>query len=256
MSSFKHSGTFGDLIYSLPIMRHLGGGDFYLHLNQINWIGQHYYGSAPTPFHQGRMTQQDFEYMRTFMESQDYVNKFDVMTPSTEIKHNLDRFRPLFVNHPGNYVDVYAAAFGITNPTQLAILRNTPWLTVPNPSVMDENRTIVINRTSRWLPQQLSPQWAIWQEEGAEETSVFVGLPEEHAAFKKATGWDIPRVETPTMLDLAQIIAGSELFIGNQSVALSLAIGLGVNVCCEYRDDLPLERNECYFHDADNITYF
>lgn len=256
MSTFKHSGAFGDLIYSLPIVRHFGGGDFYLHLDQINWIGQHYYGSAPNPFHQGRLTQKDFDYMKTFMEAQDYITKFDVMTPQTEIKYNLDRFRPLFVGHPGNYVDIYATAFGITDKSQQTILRNTPWLTVPKPRQFSEDRTIVINRTSRWIPQQLSGQWAIWKEEGVEETSIFVGLPDEYAEFKRATGWDIPRVDTPSMLDLAELIAGAELFIGNQSLALSLAIGLGVPVYCEHRDDLPLERNECFFHDADNITYF
>jgi hypothetical protein len=97
MKRFKHSGAVGDLIYSLPVVKHFGGGEFYLHLNQIDWIGKHYYGSAPNPFHQGRMTQTDFEYMQGFMEAQTYITKFATMKSDTEITHNLDRFRPVFV---------------------------------------------------------------------------------------------------------------------------------------------------------------
>ena len=35
MNKFKHSGTLGDIIYSLPIVKYFGGGEFYLHLHQI-----------------------------------------------------------------------------------------------------------------------------------------------------------------------------------------------------------------------------
>ena len=255
MKRFKHSGATGDLIYSLALMKHFGGGEFYLHLNQIDWIGQHYYGSKPNLFHQGRMTQKDFEYMRSFMLAQDYITDFKVMDQSTEITHNLDRFRPLFVGHPGNYVDIYATAFGITDPGTQSLMRNTAWLTVPTPRIV-EDRPVVINRTARWIPSELSQQWAIWREEGLESKSIFVGLPEEYELFAKTTGWDIPDHETPTMLDLAQTIAGSKMFIGNQSQALALAIGLGVDFCCEARRDLPIERNECYFPKHPKGQYF
>jgi ADP-heptose:LPS heptosyltransferase len=254
MNTYKHSGTLGDIIYALPIMKHLGGGEFYLHMNQIDWIGQHYYGSKPNPFHQGRMTQQDANFMQSFFEAQTYITKFAPLdTNKDAITHNLDRFRPAFVGHPGNYVDIYANTFGINNPTIQSTLRNTPWLTVPN---VIESRSIVINRTARWTPRTLSSRWENWQEMGWEKQSVFVGLPEEHEAFTRATGWDIPFRPTDTLLELAQVIAGASQFIGNQSVALSVAIGLGVNWACEARDDLPLERNECYFKDHPNGEYF
>jgi hypothetical protein len=58
------------------------------------------------------------------------------------------------------------------------------------------------------------------------------------------------------MLELAEVIAGAKLFIGNQSQALALAIGLGVPYHCEARQDLPLERNECYFPNQPNGNYF
>ena len=255
MKTFKHSGTLGDIIYALPIMRHRGGGDFYLHLNQIDWVVKHYYGGTPDPFHQGRMTPEDFEFMREFMEAQAYVNSFQILDPNTtEITDNLDRFRPLFVGHPGNYVDIYAQAFGIAR-SEWTALRNTPWLTVPTPKTI-EGKGYVVNRTGRWLPPQPDPVWQQWREEGIIDRAVFVGLPKEHAAFEAAMGFKIDYLPTQNLLELASVIAGAEQFVGNQSVALSLAIGLGVPYACELRRDLPIERNECYFPDHPNGDYF
>lgn len=256
MKRFKHSGTLGDLIYSLPIMRHFGGGEFYLHLNQIDWVGQHYYGSRPAPFHQGRMTEEDYQFMQSFMLAQDYITDFQCMEKHTEITHNLDNFRPLFVNHPGNYVDIYAAAFNITDPEQQRQLRTTPWLTVPEPKV-NEDRPYVINRTARWVSSSSLPEWDSLRAQGADDYGLFVGLPEEYQAFKDYTGWTkIEYHETRDMLELASVIAGAEQFIGNQSLALSLAIGLGVEYACEARRDLPIERNECWFPDQPKSLYF
>lgn len=255
MKRFKHSGATGDLIYSLALMKHLGGGEFYLHLNQIDWIGQHYYGSKPSPFHQGRMTQGDFDYMKSFMLAQKYITECEVMEKDTEITHNLDRFRPLFVGHPGNYVDIYAAAFGITDLVVQKSIRTTPWLRVPESQKIG-GRDVVINRTARWLPNSLSDQWGRWRTEGIETRAVFVGLPEEYSKFCEDTGWSIPWAKTNDMLELAEVIAGAKLFIGNQSQALALAIGLGVPYHCEARQDLPLERNECYFPNQPNGNYF
>jgi hypothetical protein len=256
MKRFKHSGAAGDLIYSLALMKHFGGGEFYLHLNQIDWIGQHYYGSKPAPFHQGRMTPKDFEFMQEFMLAQDYISKFEPLDlQTTEITHNLDRFRPLFVGHPGNYVDIYATAFGITDPAVQKSIRTTPWLTVPELH-KTEGRDVVINRTARWLPNSRSDQWTRWRTGGMEARAVFVGLSEEYSKFCEDTGWDIPWVKTNNMLELASIIAGAKLFIGNQSQALALAVGLGIPYYCEARQDLPLERNECYFPNQPDGNYF
>jgi hypothetical protein len=247
---YKHSGATGDLIYSLPIVKHTGGGAFYLHLNQMDWIGQHYYGSLPTPFHQGRMTQGDYDYMRDFMEAQEYISHFGVMEPTLEITHNLDRFRPLFVGHPANYLDLYAQVHRV-DPAQMY----APWLSVPTP-VRVEGKPIVVNRTLRWIANEPNPVWADLKEQGLGGQILFVGLPEEYTAFVQATGFSPEYYPTQTMLELASIIAGAETFIGNQSQAYALAVGLGVeDIVLEARMDMPLERNECYFPRFPNIRY-
>jgi hypothetical protein len=251
VNTFKHSGTAGDLIYSLPIVKHFGGGDFYLHLNQINWIGQYYYGSAPAPFHQGRMNNTDYNFMRSFMEAQSYIKKFGILDNSIAITHNLDKFRPLFVGHPGNYVDIYSVAFGINDPAEIQRLRQTPWLTVPAPLKV-KDRTVAINRTARWVTPQLSNKWNQWK-----DSAFFLGLESEYQDFIRLTGWSIPHQKTNSLLELAQYIQGASTFVGNQSMSLSVAIGLGhPDVWCEHRRDLPLERNECYFPNQNGVNYF
>lgn len=252
MNSFKHSGAFGDLIYSLPIVKHLGGGDFFLHLNQINWIGQYYYNSPPNLFHKDRLTLEDFVYMEDFMLAQDYITTFNVLDPKTSmINFDLDRFRKPFVNHPGNYVDIYSDVFKITDPTEKTTIRTTPWITVPTKNKV---ASLVVNRTERWIATQIPKEWKQTIEESS--SSVFIGLPHEHEKFEKDLGIKIDYYPTKTLLEVASVIAGSDLFIGNQSSGLAVAIGLGVPFNCELRRDLPKERNECYFHNQPNGHYF
>lgn len=257
VNTYKHSGSLGDLIYGLPIAQHTGGGKFYLHLNQLNWIGQHFYGAAPNVAHQGRMDMNDFNFLKDFMLAQNYIDSFEVLDPKVhEITHNLDRFRVPFVNHPGNYVDIYADVFGIQDPNIRRLLRQTPWLTTTNPQKL-EGVSVVVNRTPRWVPPGRNPLYDQWKADGLDQESVFVGLPKEYDDFVKMSGWENCRyIPTKTLNEVANIIDGVGSFIGNQSVALSLAIGLGVEFWCEGRRDLPIERNECYFPEQPNGHYF
>lgn len=254
--SYKHSGTLGDLIYSLALVKHLGPGKFYLHLDQINWVVQHYYRSKPLPFHQGRMTLDDFNFLKRFMLAQPYITDFQTLDPhSTEITHNLDRFRDLFVGHPGNYIDIYAHTWGITDPNIKQSLRNTPWLSADPRPIPD--KPWVVNRTTRWVSQKPSTYWKELKDQGVDQQSIFLGLPEEYEHFVTATGWtDCDYYPTQDLLDWAQVIQGCQHFIGNQSMGLSLAIGLGKSFHCEARPDLPPERNECYFPNHPRGFYF
>lgn len=225
-------------------------------MNQIDWIGKHYYGAEPNPFHQGRMTIKDYEFLKDFFLAQDYIESCEPMDPKTHaITHNLDRFRAPFVGHPGNYVDLYADVFNITDTEVKKQLRTTPWLTVPGTKSI-EGKTTIVNRTSRWVPSERNKVYDDLKDKGVDKVSVFMGLPEEYEAFKKFSGWDLDYQPVKNLLEMAQYIAGAERFVGNQSVALSVAIGLGQEFYCEARRDLPIERNECYFPFQPKGNYF
>jgi len=114
----------------------------------------------------------------------------------------------------------------------------------------------VISRTTRWVPNTRNPVYDKFQADGWNNSSVFVGLPDEHKEFERITGWSVAYHPVKNLLEMAELIAGADRFIGNQSVALSVAIGLGKEFWCEARRDLPIERNECYFPQQPKGNYF
>jgi hypothetical protein len=88
---------------------------------------------------------------------------------------------------------------------------------------------VIINRTSRY-----QNPWFPWKEIVQHYGSriIFVGLHHEYTAFIKEYGIVSYR-ETSDFLELARLIAGSRLFIGNQSSANAIAEGLKHNLIQE-----------------------
>jgi hypothetical protein len=63
-----------------------------------------------------------------------------------------------------------------------------------------------------------------------------VGTEGEAAIFQTlagSVGKFVPWVKTPTLLDLARVVAGCGVLIGNQSTPMALALGMGKNVIQE-----------------------
>lgn len=248
MKKFKHSGTLGDILYSLPVIKYFGGGEFYLHLAQVNWIAKHYYNSEPAAYQQGKMDERDLEFIKDFFLAQDYITKVSALDPkTTEITHNLDRFRPMFVSHPTHYINIYCQVFGIMDQNTRDKIIAGPWLSVPNPKPIP-GKPFVVNRTSRgFTGPTINSNWHEWRNQGIDQQSVFVGLEQEYQDFCQWSGWQCDYYPCKNMLEMAEVIAGCEQFIGNQSAALAIAQGLRVPYAFEARTDLPLDRNECNF---------
>ena len=86
------------------------------------------------------------------------------------------------------------------------------------------------------------------------ENAIFLGNEHEHEDFVNVVG-PIQHYEVKDMLEMAAVIEGADLFVGNQSVAYSLAMGLGKTAVLETMKIKPLQNNECFFP-RNNITYF
>ena len=67
-------------------------------------------------------------------------------------------------------------------------------------------------------------------------------MPEEHEDFQKSFG-KIEYYNIDNLLQIAEIINGSELFIGNQSAPMAIAIGLHKAYLQEYYPSHP----DCVF---------
>jgi hypothetical protein len=65
----------------------------------------------------------------------------------------------------------------------------------------------------------------------------------------------VPYYYTKDFKHLADVIAGADLFMGSQSAAYSIAMGLGKSTVLETIKIKPLANNECYFP-RDNCQYF
>ena len=226
--NFKHSGDLGDIIYSLPAMKYFGGGNLYLVENGLS--STKYDGSS------SGLDSKKIDIIKPLLETLSYiknVEKFNFCKRDINIDFDLFRYKG---NDRKNLCEKILETFKV--PLWYA---NEPWLQV----AAKNKYPVVINRTKRYRNNNLDYRIILNKFKDA----VFIGHAEEHADFQNTFG-DIPHVETPDLLDAAEIIAGSELFIGNQSACLAVAVGLGVNIWQEYypkHADCIFNRENCAY---------
>ena len=100
----------------------------------------------------------------------------------------------------------------------------------------------MVNRTSRHLYGANGAGWNDFIKNGLADYAVFVGTEQEHKVFEQSFKIKIDYYNTKDLLELAKVIQGCEQFIGNQSSALSIAIGLGKTYWCEVRQDFEFTK--------------
>ena len=247
---YKHSGTFGDLIYSLSVVKKLGAGAFAIALNNIETcVAQ--YGYRPDEvdiMHKGRFTVADFNLIEPLLTRQSYIT--DVVPWKGIHDINLDQFRGvLFRGFEGNYVEAFYKTFNL--PFTADVYDET-WLEA-DPLRM---ASVVINRTFRYRCPSGTASWQnLLEQANITQNGIFVGSDEEHEDFEKSTGFRVQYYPVKDFKELADIIAGADLFMGNQSAAYSIAMALGKSSVLETIKIKPLANNECYFP-RDNCQYF
>jgi len=210
---FFHSGDFGDIIYALPAIRALGGGKLII---------------GPSTHWKTRlqMTPEHVEIMRPLIALQPYIHGFEFSaTVPPEIDVNLNQFREyLIVEHDLirngarrlNLAESHLYTFKL--PLDEG---DRAWLIVDQPEVMP-HLPVIIHRSARWRNYDFP-----WDKIMARHAhhAVFVGLESEHKNFIAEWG-DLPYRPTNDFLELARIIAGCRLYIGNQSLPYAICEGL------------------------------
>lgn len=214
---FHHSGDLGDIIYGLAVMKALGGGVLFLSSDNRH----------PFPGRERvRLTHPICNQYTPFFEMQDYVwqAKYTPNLPySTDV--DLNAFREFYrTRNQDNFASLFTLhqkAFGLSYP------EDRPWLTVDKKTVIP-GKPIVVNRTARYHNDHFPWKSLVTQYGGQ---MAFVGSPQEVAEFAKFG--QVYYQPTPNLVDLASVIAGAKVFIGNQSAPMALALGLGQNVIQE-----------------------
>jgi hypothetical protein len=236
---YCHSGDAGDCVYSLPVIKALGEGVLFLspfnrypHPLDSRWTRT---GGSP----------EFMDNLRPLLEAQPYIWKVQYTHGFPySVDADLNKFRLPWKQRSAKDNDsilkLHMDAFSLPMPTE-------PWLTVSDPIAVP-GRPIVVNRTSRYQDHYFS-----WDRLCAKygDQMVFVGAPQEAEAFQGfAPEKKVPHYETKNAMELARVIAGAKLFIGNQSLALAIAHGLHKTVLVEEWQANPntrLERHNAYY---------
>ena len=197
---FVHSGKLGDIIYALPTIREMGGGILIL---------------APDACAGDLLTRDGFENIKPLLLEQPYIRAVEYcpkMEPDPRVV-NLNYWR--WPNRPGkNLAEFVLGRFG----KRLAAA-DAAWISVKQPWRVS---SVVINRTDRYHG---GVQFG-WDKVLAQYPhAVFVGTHTEWASFVAEFGY-ITHWPTENLLELASVIAGCDLFVGNQSCAQAIAEGL------------------------------
>lgn len=223
------SGDLGDVIALLPIIRHLGGG----HLI----IGPHIgLGEPREP-----MTEQRANLIIPLIAAQPYIEsvKFGQKNMSV-ITHDFSLFRAHAQAKKGESLTAWQArAMGIKGEIDMA-----PWLTVDQPASASQGRAVV-SRSERYHNPCFD--WSAIRQ--CFPNPMFVGTAREHRKLIEIVG-QIDHAPTDNLMDVARLIAGSELFIGNQSSPCWIAMGLGhrmIQETCTWVDNSIVPRPNAWF---------
>jgi SAM-dependent methyltransferase len=118
-------------------------------------------------------------------------------------------------------------------------------LTVDRPEHIP-GKPVLIHRSPRWQ-NPVFPWRKVLDLHGSR--CIFVGLPSEHEAFVKEFG-PVPFRPTKNFLELARLIAGCELYIGNQSAPYAIAEAMKHNAVLEVWPEGP----NCIFY-RENVIH-
>lgn len=206
--TFGSEGDLGDLTFLLSVAKELPGGPHTILLQRSRVTkGGGIINQAP--------------FVTDLIKSQPYIAECRPQIVGEYCEWNSGEFRG--GRHHGKTETLLNAHLSHLRKTKNlghGITGNEPWLTV-EPSPLSSG-LIAINRTDRYR-NPFFPWKRIVDHYGP--LLVFLGLPHEHGAFQNDFG-PVAYHPTKTLLEMAQFIAGSALFIGNQSCANALAEGL------------------------------
>ncbi len=210
MRSFYHAGDIGDVVYGLYTMMKLGGGDLFL--GQRTALGEQLqprYG----------IDRQITLWLTPLLKEQPYVHRIQWMERPPFVEYDLNRFRLFWLgqlpcaNQQTHLQEMVCMTFGVKLQPMEA------WLTAP----VSRQAPIIVARSPRQHNHKFP--WAdVVKHYG--DGLAFVGGVDEWNELCLLVGKRIRRLHTPNLLELAKVINGCDMFIGNSSAPLAIAEGL------------------------------
>jgi hypothetical protein len=235
--SFYHTGDLGDIIAALPVIRQLGGGELV--------IGNH--DSMPAGWR--AMEGARFNAIKPLVEAQSYISSIRFEHPRKGVDFDVSGFRAVH-SLRYNLSEAQARWLKVSN------LNLDPWLKV-TPSALSKGR-IIVARSARYHNPRF-PWKQLVRSYGRRMS--FVGLRDEFDAFVRWTGGSelVTYMPTRSLMEVAALIEGSDLFIGNQSCPCWIAMGLGHRMIQEthefVRDSIVTRESARFFTGANRSCF-
>lgn len=201
---FHFSNDMGDIIAALPFVRQMGGGHITIgnHPKYKEWGWREMKGMR-------------FEALKPLLEAQSYIKSVEYSEDLEGVDYNFLWWREEWKNGQ-SLAHSQAIYFGIDK------LDVSPWIQV-NAS-LESKGLAVLHRSPRYHNSAF-PWWKILKK--YKNRALFVGTKEEYEEFPFLQRRHIQHRPCQNFLELAEIIKGSEIFIGNQSSPFWVAVGLG-----------------------------
>lgn len=245
--TFYHSGDLGDIIYSLPVIKEMGGGILYLgpDISDISQIKDIHLPREP-------INKAKFDFIRPLLMQQPYIT--DVIFSEKRIGTiNLNRFRERLIGPDGDKETLLYANLRRWLSVEFDVDRSLyakatcdkytlePWLHVP-PNADMEPVDIILARSTRYNNPEFPWQQIRKSLNGL--TSLFLGVDKEWmdclCALQGVKTSELMKLsdvaadigfrsdQAPTALAMAQRIASARLFIGNGSFPYAVAEAMKV----------------------------
>lgn len=203
----KSSGDLGDSVFLLPVLRHYGCRTLYL--AAANWTRQ-------------RLTWDKWQTLVPLLKAQTYIDSVEEWL-GQHVEINGDDFRAKMfkeLRNPDSPFKGYSLIDWMLSTHNVPLTaKDEAWITVPESR---REAAVVFNRSPRYH-NPFFPWPDIVRKYGKD--AVFVGLQAEYEAFSRLYG-QVPYIQTENLLEVAKIIAGADLFVGNQSCANAISEGL------------------------------
>jgi len=215
--SVKHSGSVGDIVYSIPALLSLVTQNriervtYYLHLDQpMTYSGWHPLGNVllDTGF---------AERLRPLLLAQPCIQEVEIFT-GQPVNVDFDLFRRVPLNHAMYSIPRWYFLFVIGTTWDLS----RPWLQVaPDYRFKDK---VLVSRN----PRLQSPHIRYDFLDKYADDIVFVGVRREFEDFQLQCPRCTSFYEAPDFLELARVLAGCRFFAGNQGLIYTLAEALKI----------------------------
>lgn len=200
MLDFVSSGSVTDVIYALPAIRDLGGGNLFVKQEKNYFV------------------------LQRLIENQGYINSFEIYE-GQPVDYSFDDV----VSIPN--LDYNPLAYSYRELVGLPFSKTLkPWLDLPKVNLKNQPEFTVINRSLQYQDDNDSWRERVEREKSKSGTLYFLGFKEEYDSFCRNIDDTIPWLEINDLHDAAVLLNFSRYVITGPGVILSLCQGLGITV--------------------------